>query len=178
MKILTIANLVERKRVDLCAMACRKLEEQIGVGQVEWTVIGSGEREDEVKFLAPESMKFIPKVASLKDYYRASDIFVLPSYDEGFGMVYIEAIMCGCPVVCRKNDGGEEIVNTTGGGIAIEISDSDEQAKENIVDAINRIAADRNSYANQRTKELAVRMVDPVTIKKSWYDLIKSLNLS
>ena len=178
MKVLTVANIVERKRIDLCALACIELDKQKDGGQVEWTVIGRGDKEDEIKSLAPQSMKFIPKVDSLRDHFRASDVFVLPSYDEGFGMVYIEAIMCGCPVVCRKNDGGEEIVNTTGGGVAIEISDSDQQAVENIVAAVNRIVSNRSDYANERTQELARQMVNPVTIKKAWHDLVGGLNLS
>lgn len=175
MKILTVANIVGRKRIDLCVKACQKLEEKSGASNLEWTVIGRGDKEAEIKAAAPQSMKFIPKVESLKDHFRAADVFVLPSYDEGFGMVYIEAIMCGCPVVCRKNDGGEEIVNTTGGGIAIEISDSDEQAVESIVSAIEKIMAERNSYANENTRQAAVAMVNPLTIKRAWYDLIRSV---
>lgn len=175
MRILTIANIVPRKRIDLCALACQELVTRHDVSGIKWTVIGRGSKEAEVKSMAPISMEFIPVVDSLKEYYKRADLFVLPSFDEGFGMVYIEAIMCGCPVVCRKNDGGQEIVNSTGGGVAVEIPESNELAIRNIVSGIDRILANRTQYANERTRNLAVEMVNPEKIKKQWADLLSQL---
>lgn len=39
------------------------------------------------------------------------DVFILPSSYETFGVVYIEALACGKPVISVKNGGSEEIVN-------------------------------------------------------------------
>lgn len=172
MNILTIANFVKRKRLDLCAKACQRLGEDSNITDLSWTVIGRGPLEEKIKQIAPDSMQFISKVESLAEYYRRSDIFVLPSADEGFGMVYIEAIMCGCPVICRKNDGGEEIVDRTGGGIAIDIPDSDEQAVNNIISAILTISESREKYASDSTKQSAHEMVKPKRIRQQWLKIL------
>jgi phosphatidyl-myo-inositol dimannoside synthase len=47
---------------------------------------------------------FIPD-AELTDYYNLCDVFAMPSKLEGFGIVYLEAMACGKPVVAGR-DGG------------------------------------------------------------------------
>lgn len=42
------------------------------------------------------------RVSNAEDYFRAADIFVFPSNQEGFGTVQIEAMACGLP--CVVND--------------------------------------------------------------------------
>lgn len=41
----------------------------------------------------------------LYQYYSQGSIFVLPSIQDGFGMVILEAMSCGLPVICSKNTG-------------------------------------------------------------------------
>lgn len=175
MKILTIGNIIRRKRFDLCALACKSL-----VGETHatpatpltWRIIGRGPLADEIKRMAPPEMEFIDRVESLREHYQWADLFVLPSADEGFGMVYIEAIMCGCPIVCTRGEGGTEIVETTGGGIAIEVTDSDRRAVENIIAAVNEVLTNHNLYMNPSVMEKARKMTDPKRIAAEWKDLI------
>ena len=44
----------------------------------------------------------------LPDYYRACDLFVMPSRREGFGIVFIEALACGRPVIAGDSDGARD----------------------------------------------------------------------
>lgn len=44
----------------------------------------------------------------LTDHYRLADVFVMPSKKEGFGLVFIEALACGTPVVAGNAGGSAE----------------------------------------------------------------------
>ena len=44
------------------------------------------------------------------DHYRLADAFVMPGRGEGFGIVYLEALACGVPVVASSLDASREAV--------------------------------------------------------------------
>lgn len=48
--------------------------------------------------------------SELPDFYRSLDLFVIPSEQEGFGIVGIEAMACGVPVVSTRCGGPEDYV--------------------------------------------------------------------
>lgn len=56
----------------------------------------------------------------LADYMAASDVFVLPSIREGLGLVALEAMACGVPVVGSRVGGIPEIVEDGETGILVE----------------------------------------------------------
>jgi glycosyltransferase involved in cell wall biosynthesis len=41
----------------------------------------------------------------LRDFYNLSDVFAMPSKREGFGIVFLEALACGKPVLAGNKDG-------------------------------------------------------------------------
>lgn len=52
---------------------------------------------------------FVPEAAKA-DHYRLADLFVLCGSGEGFGLVLVEAMACGLPVVASRLDGSQEVV--------------------------------------------------------------------
>ena len=62
------------------------------------------------------SLGFVAE-ADLPDLYRAAELFVYPSLYEGFGLPPLEAMACGCPVLCSSSGSLREVV----GGAAITV---------------------------------------------------------
>ena len=75
----------------------------------------------------------MPKEELIKAY-RASDIFVMPSYTESFGLVYAEAMSQGLPVIYTKDQGFDH--QFAEGAVGYHVSASD---PEDVADGIRRI---------------------------------------
>ncbi|MFA5294484.1 MAG: glycosyltransferase family 4 protein [Methanoregulaceae archaeon] len=70
-------------------------------------------------------------------WMNACDLFVLPSLRESFGVVQIEALACGKPVVATRNGGSEEVITSDDYGLLVEPANPDELA-EKILVALDR----------------------------------------
>lgn len=64
---------------------------------------------------------FLPE-NQIADFYASLDVFALPSINpfEAFGIVQVEAMMCGVPVIASNLPGVREPIHKTGMGIVVE----------------------------------------------------------
>jgi phosphatidyl-myo-inositol dimannoside synthase len=88
----------------------RRLEEKAAV-------LGLGDRVAFTGFLSE---------ATLAELYRRCAAFVMPSRGEGFGLVYLEAMRAGKPVVANRGSAAEEIVRDGETGLLVDSDDRDE----------------------------------------------------
>lgn len=95
---------------------------------VSLLIVGKGEEEEKLKKMAQARLGDRFKIISapyeeLPKIYRAADLFTLPSWDrEAFGIVYVEALSSGLPVVAPDDLARKEIVGD--GGVLVDVSDS------------------------------------------------------
>jgi glycosyltransferase involved in cell wall biosynthesis len=66
-------------------------------------------------------------------WLNAADLFVLPSLSESFGVVQIEAMACGKPVVATKNGGSEEVIVSEEYGLLCESANSKDLAEKILI---------------------------------------------
>jgi len=72
---------------------------------------GDGEKQDEVLKIVeenPQVMTYHGRVYNLKElktFYKKADIFAMPSSRETFGLVYVEAMLQGLPILYTKGEG-------------------------------------------------------------------------
>lgn len=101
--------------------------------KLHWVLGGKGDDLENVKQIAADLgisghcrfPGFVPD-ETLPDLYRSSDLFVLPSKKEGFGIVFLEAAATGLPVIAGNRDGSVDALANGALGTLID-PESDEE---------------------------------------------------
>jgi len=107
--ILYVGRLVESKGLKYLMEAYRDLKKE--KNDVDLMIIGDGPQRDELVSLCQQEqikdvhlLGFIPN-EQLPLYYSIADVFVFPSTRDAFGMVVLEAMACGLPIVITNRAG-------------------------------------------------------------------------
>ena len=116
-RIISIGRYAFDKGNDLLLQAWTIIEKQMP----EWTleIYGNGDKEPYQKQMADlgidqQRCQLHGPVTDVKKEYLSSSVFVLPSRFEGFGLVIIESMACGVPVVAFDCENGPRSIITDG----------------------------------------------------------------
>lgn len=92
----------------------------------------------------------------LRDTYQGADLFAMSSSEEGLGLVLVEAIACGLPIVSTATEGAKSVVATAGVG---ELVDFGEGLEMRLGEAIADLANDSEERKRQgeRSRQAAVK---------------------
>lgn len=117
---ISIGNLVPSKRFDLTIEAFALAFK--GNTKVRLEIVGVGPIKEKLEGLVrqqgiKEQVDFLGRIPreQVAMELQKSNVFVLPSDYETFGVVYIEAMACGLPVIGTKNGGAEDIISENNG---------------------------------------------------------------
>jgi len=118
-----VGNLLPVKRADKLPEIFYEINKQ---KEVDFLVVGDGPLKKEIEQRCKEknlNVLFTGKIPhdEIPKYMNAMDVMILPSRNEGFGAVVIEAQSCGVPVVGSDNGGIPEAVGN--GGIIVKEGD-------------------------------------------------------
>jgi len=147
LEVLYVGSFLKRKNVP----ALIKLSDKTGVKLS--LVGGGGTEEKKVRHLSAKSDKItylgrIEDPSKLLELYRQSDIFVMVSKRETFGLVYIEAMSQGLPVIYSKNTGIDGLFEQGSVGYGVNPGSVPE-----MIEGVDRIVADYEEISHTCVSE-------------------------
>lgn len=146
--LLYVGRMVRHKRIDLLIEAFSRVAREFP--DLKLKLVGPGAERENLQQLATargvaDRVVFIDTLVGepLQEEYRRSTAFVLPSEIEGFGMVLIEAMAAGIPVIARRSRhsaAASVITDGVNGLVFTELED--------LVQAIRRLCRDPDLRAH------------------------------
>ncbi len=150
--VVGVARLIPRKGIDYLIRATAKVAEHFT--NLRLLIIGDGIQRSEleklisqVKLDAKAQILGLVNHEQVPQYFSMADVFVIPSLYEPLGIVTIEAMACGVPVIGTNVDGIPDVVEDGKNGILVPPGDA-----EQLAEAIVKLLRDedtRNRFARE-----------------------------
>jgi L-malate glycosyltransferase len=121
-----------KRPVDCVEILARVLKKGIATRLV---MVGDGSERTNVEHRArclkvDDKIAFVGKQPNIVDYLSASDVLLLPSEQESFGLAALEAMACEVPVVASRVGGLPEVVTDGETGFLSDVGDVDKMAED------------------------------------------------
>ena len=119
-RLLFVGRLDIQKNLQLLLNALDGISEQF-----ETTIVGEGSLSSDLKKMAKDlklkNVKFVGRKddKELLNYYKRSDVFVLPSEREGMPLVLLEAMAMGLPIIATNVTGSRDVVKNGKNGYLV-----------------------------------------------------------
>lgn len=160
LKIITVGSLSKEKGFDRLVRIASVLENKY---DFEICIVGEGLQrrivENLIKELNVKSIKLTGFSDNPYAYMNQADIFICPSYSEGYSTVVTESLILGLPVLTTDCAGMEELIGNDGCGIITENSE------QGLLDGLENVL--RNPQVIKGLKERAVEKSKGFSLEKS-----------
>jgi glycosyltransferase involved in cell wall biosynthesis len=158
--ILTVSRLSASERYKGHDQVLRALPAVAAVfPDVRYVIAGDGNYQAELMKLASQlglsnHVIFTGYISrtELPDYYRLCDLFAMPSVKEGFGIVFLEAMACGKPVIAGNVDGSMDALADGELGVLVNPS-AIEEITGSILDVLHRRHPNRLIFDPEKLRE-------------------------
>jgi glycosyltransferase involved in cell wall biosynthesis len=115
---LFVGHVIPRKGLPLLLQACAILQTR-GYHNYTLQVVGDGEHQSELAAFCQEQhlsdrVQWVGRVTfdRIGNYFEAADVFVFPTLEDTWGVVTLEAMLLGKPILCSTGAGTAELVRS------------------------------------------------------------------
>lgn len=171
---ISIGNLIELKGFDLLVEAFAEAFKDDK--SVKLNIVGAGPEKEKLQRIVNQydlnnNIVLLDEVGrdKLKVLYPESDAFVLASKSETFGVVFIEAMATGLPVIATDCGGPSDFVNEQNGYL-IPVND-----KKSLVDALMKMRNNAYDFNSLEISEMCVRKFSPENIGNALTNLYQTI---
>lgn len=145
-------------------------------GGKDWGLIIVGDGADREELEKIVRVQNIPNVffaggvfwKDVPKYYALSDVFILPSLSEPWGLVVNEAMICGLPVIVSEKAGSAELIKENENGFIFNPND-----KSGLISIMLKFT--NNEVDAKKMSESSKNMIKNYSPKKSAEGIIKSI---
>jgi len=102
-----------------------------------------------------EDVVICPHSKTIEDYYRAADVFFFPTYYEPFGLVILEAMACGLPVLTTSVAGASEILVESSKGALVSADAEIKTLVQKLTPLLK--SSDLRRQAGEEAREIALK---------------------
>lgn len=183
--ILTVARLdstEQYKGYDRIIQALLKIRHYLD--NVHYILVGEGNDRPRIERLI-EQLDVKPYVtlagfvndAELVDYYNLCDVFAMPSLGEGFGIVYLEALACGKPVLGGDRDGAVDALCHGELGVLVNPNNGEDIA-DCLIQVLKKVHPNQLVYNPQALREKVISIYGFASYQETLTQIFNNAHLS
>jgi phosphatidylinositol alpha 1,6-mannosyltransferase len=153
---LYVGRLAPEKRAEHIVQAFRLAADALPAGRIHLVMAGAGPREAELRAAAPPGVTFLgflDRQTRLPDLYASCDAFVFASVTETLGLVVLEAMASGLPVIAAPAGGVRDHLRNEENGLAFAEGDIGSMARAMVALATEPELARRLAHGARLTAE-------------------------